>query len=114
MAEGAHFYYREDVRPYDQKAAKKFFNPQMAGVLKTMAGQLETLDDLSQEKQEAVFKDIMEQTGLGFGKIAQPVRVALTGTTVSPGIFEMIAALGKDRVLRRLETAAAFIESMES
>ncbi|XPS83118.1 GltX: glutamyl-tRNA synthetase [Desulfosarcina variabilis str. Montpellier] len=114
MAEGAHFYYREDVRPYDAKAAKKFFKPEMAKVLASLADQLETLEDMSEKKQEAVFKDLMEQTGLGFGKIAQPVRVALTGTTVSPGIFEMITALGKKRVVDRLKLAVEFIESMGS
>lgn len=111
MADGAHFYYREDVRPYDEKAAKKFLKPEIAGVLTSLAAQLETLDDLSEKKQEEVFKGIMEQTGLGFGKIAQPVRVALTGTTVSPGVFEMIAVLGKKRVLTRLKAAVEFIES---
>jgi glutamyl-tRNA synthetase len=111
MADGAHFYYREDVRPYDEKAAKKFLKPEIAGVLTSLAEQLEMLDDLSEKKQEEVFKGIMEQTGLGFGKIAQPVRVALTGTTVSPGVFEMIAVLGKKRVLARLKAAVEFIES---
>jgi glutamyl-tRNA synthetase len=111
MADGAHFYYREDVRPYDEKAAKKFLKPEIAGVLTSLAEQLEMLDDLSEKKQEEVFKGIMEQTGLGFGKIAQPVRVALTGTTVSPGVFEMIAVLGKKRVLTRLKAAVEFIES---
>ena len=111
MADGAHFYYREDVRPYDEKAAKKFLKPEIAGVLTSLAEQLEMLDDLSEKKQEEVFKGIMEQTGLGFGKIAQPVRVALTGTAVSPGVFEMIAVLGKKRVLTRLKAAVEFIES---
>ena len=111
MAEGAHFYYREDVRPYDEKAVKKFLKPEIAGVLTSLAEQLEMLDGLSEKNQEEVFKRIMEQTGLGFGKIAQPVRVALTGTTVSPGIFEMIAVLGKKRVLTRLRAAVEFIES---
>jgi glutamyl-tRNA synthetase len=52
----------------------------------------------------------MDETGLGFGKIAQPVRVALTGTTVSPGIFEVIEVLGKARVLARLKAAVEYIE----
>jgi glutamyl-tRNA synthetase len=111
MATGAHFYYREDVRPYDDKAAKKFLKPEIAPVLASLADQLAALDDLSEERQEGVFKKIMEETGLGFGKIAQPVRMALTGTTVSPGIFEMIAVLGKKRVSARLKAAVAFIES---
>ena len=53
----------------------------------------------------------MEQYELKLGKIAQPVRVALTGTTVSPGIFEIIAALGRERVLPRLDKAIAYIEA---
>lgn len=112
MAESAHFYYRDDVRPYDPKAADKFLKSEAGWVLRLIAQQLDALDDLSEKSQEAAFKKVMAETGLGFGKIAQPVRVALTGTTVSPGIFEMIDVLGKDRVLARLRAAVAFIESM--
>ncbi len=111
MADGAHFYYREDVRPYDEKAAKKFFKPETAGMLKSLAERLAELPDLAEKTQEGAFKAVMEETGLGFGKIAQPVRVALTGTTVSPGIFEVIEVLGKERVLARLRAAVAFIEA---
>ncbi len=112
MADGAHFYYREEVRPYDDKAAKKFLKPETAQVLALLAEQLGELDNLAEKTQEGAFKRVMDETGLGFGKIAQPVRVALTGTTVSPGIFEVIEVLGKDRVLARLHTAVEFIESM--
>ena len=111
MVENAHFYYRDDVRPYDEKAAKKFLRPEMARVLALLAGQLDALDNLAEKNQEIAFKRVMDETGLGFGKIAQPVRVALTGTTVSPGIFEVIEVLGKARVLARLKTAVDFIDS---
>ena len=111
MADGAHFYYREEVRPYDDKAAKKFLKPESARVLARLAEQLGELDNLAEKTQEGAFKRVMDETGLGFGKIAQPVRVALTGTTVSPGIFEVIEVLGKDRVLARLRAAVEFIES---
>jgi hypothetical protein len=47
----------------------------------------------------------MEQFELKLGKIAQPVRVALTGTTVSPGIFEIMTVLGRERVVARLDRA---------
>ena len=110
MADGAHFYYREDVRPYDEKAAKKFLKPEMARVLTLLAEQLSSLDNLEAKPQEGAFKKVMDETGLGFGKIAQPVRVALTGTAVSPGIFEVIAVLGKARVLTRLKAAVEYIE----
>jgi glutamyl-tRNA synthetase len=110
MADGAHFFYRDDVRPYDEKAAKKFLKPETARVLTLLAEQLSGLDDLKEKSQEGAFKKVMDETGLGFGKIAQPVRVALTGTAVSPGIFEVIAVLGKARVLTRLKAAVAYIE----
>jgi glutamyl-tRNA synthetase len=51
----------------------------------------------------------MDQTGLKLGKIAQPVRVALTGRTYSPGIFEIVAIIGKEKVLQRLREAVKFI-----
>jgi glutamyl-tRNA synthetase len=114
MTDGAHFYYRDDVRPYDQKAAKKFLKPETAQVLALLAEGLDALDDLAEKTQEGAFKRVMDETGLGFGKIAQPVRVALTGTTVSPGIFEVIEVLGKARVLNRLKAAIEFIESAGS
>ena len=111
MAEGAHFYFRDDVRPYDEKAAKKFFKPEIAPVLARLAQGLESLDDLAEKTQEGAFKKVMDETGLGFGKIAQPVRVALTGTTVSPGIFEVIEVLGKTRVLTGYGCRSEFIVS---
>jgi glutamyl-tRNA synthetase len=52
----------------------------------------------------------MDETELKLGKIAQPVRVALTGRTASPGIFEIIAILDKERVVPRLRKAIGFIE----
>ena len=113
MADGAHFYFREDVRPYDEKAVKKFFNPDAARMLTLLADRLNDLPNLEEKTQEGAFKSVMETTGLGFGKIAQPVRVALTGTTVSPGIFEVIEVLGKERVLVRLKRAVEFIAEMD-
>ena len=113
MAAGALFYYQEDVRPYDEKAVKKFFKPETARMLALLAERLDALADLEEKTQEGAFKGVMEATGLGFGKIAQPVRVALTGTTVSPGIFEVLEVLGKERVRLLLQRAVAFLEKME-
>ena len=56
----------------------------------------------------------MEATGLKLGKIAQPVRLALTGKTVSPGIFEILNVLGKEKSLDRLRRAVSFIEGKEN
>ena len=58
---------------------------------------------------EQVFVQLMETFQIKLGKIAQPVRVALTGTSVSPGIFEIITVLGQARVVARLEKALDYI-----
>lgn len=109
MADGAHFYFKKDVKPYDEKAAKKFLKPGVDEPLELLAQNLEALDSLDEKSQEGAFKAVMEAFDLKFGKIAQPVRVALTGTKVSPGIFEVIEVLGRETVVSRLKGAAAFI-----
>jgi len=110
MAEAALFYYQSDIA-YDEKAAKKFLKSAALDPLKLLADKLEALEDYTQSGLEDVFKAVMDETELKLGKIAQPVRVALTGRTASPGIFEIIAILGKERVLPRLRKAIQFIEA---
>jgi len=75
---------------------------------------IERLNQLSvfnEKGLEKVFLTVMDATGLKLGKIAQPVRVALTGTTVSPGIFEIMEVLGKDKIVNRLRQAVDFIRT---
>lgn len=110
MADGALFYYKEDI-VYDEKAARKFLKPNLLEPLSLLLKGLESLEDFSKEPLEGLFQSVMDATDLKFGKIAQPVRVALTGGTVSPGIFEIIEVLGKARVVTRLQNAVQFIEN---
>ena len=112
MAAAALFYYQDDIA-YDEKAAKKFLKAAALEPLRLLADKLDALADYTQAGLEDVFKSVMDETGLKLGKIAQPVRVALTGRTASPGIFEIIAILGKDRVLPRLQKAISFIEARQ-
>ena len=85
--------------------AQKFLKPAAMEPLHLLVGKLEEQDSFSDAAIEAAFIDTMETTGLKLGKIAQPVRVALTGKTVSPGIFEIIRVLGKEKTLERLKQA---------
>jgi len=109
MARAAQFYYADSIE-FDEKAANKFLKPEIVEMLTQMADAIENILDYTQENLENIFKQIMEDTGLGFGKIAQPMRVAITGTTVSPGIFEMLLALGKDETILRIRKAVTFIQ----
>jgi glutamyl-tRNA synthetase len=110
MAAAALFYFQQDIE-YEEKAARKFLKPAALQPLQLLMKKLKSTALFSEENLEQAFKNVMAETGLKLGKIAQPVRVALTGRTASPGIFEIIAIIGKERVLRRLEKAIQFIEN---
>ena len=110
MADAALFYYLEDII-YEEKAARKFMKSAALEPLRLLVEKLASSSDYTEKSLENAFKAVMDQTGLKLGKIAQPVRVALTGKTASPGIFEIIAILGPDRVIPRLGKAINFIEN---
>lgn len=109
MAESAVFYFK-DTASYDKDAAAKFFTSDSLKILKMLIESLESLEFFDEKSLENVFIKAMEATGLKLGKIAQPVRLALTGKTVSPGIFEILNVLGKEKSLDRLRRAVSFIE----
>jgi glutamyl-tRNA synthetase len=98
-------YFLTDDFPRDEKAAKRFLTPEIAAPFKTLADRLERLEDFSSAAIEREFTAVLEEHGLSMGQLAQPVRVALTGSTVSPGIHDVIAILGKERTIQRLRAA---------
>jgi glutamyl-tRNA synthetase len=107
----AHFYLSDDI-PFDEKAAKKFLTLEAREPLAELIQKLEALADFSENSIEQVFTEVLQQRNLPLGKLAQPVRVALTGSTISPGIYEVIAVLGKERTLARLHRALQTIERL--
>ena len=109
MAEKARFYF-QDVIEYDEKAARKVLKPIAVEPLKELLARFADMDAFTEPLLEDAFRAVMAKTGLKLGKIAQPVRVALTGRTASPGIFEIIEIIGKKKVMTRLEKAIDFIE----
>ena len=108
LVDQAHFYLTDDIA-IDDKAAKKFLTADAAKPLSKLIERLTALDDFSEAKIEQTFAAVLQELGLSMGQLAQPVRVALTGSTVSPGIYEVIAVLGKERTLKRLQTALAHL-----
>jgi len=108
LVDQAHFYLTDNIA-IDDKAAKKFLAADAAKPLSTLIERLTALDDFSEAKIEQTFAAVLQELGLSMGQLAQPVRVALTGSTVSPGIHEVIAVLGKERTLKRLQAALAHL-----
>jgi len=113
MAEGALFYYNETIT-YDEKAAKKNLKTSSIEALEILVKEIESLDPFNEQNLENAFKSVMEKSDLKFGKIAQPVRVALTGSSVSPGIFEIIDVLGKEKTITRINAAIKFIKEKKT
>ncbi|MFP4474576.1 MAG: glutamate--tRNA ligase [Desulfatibacillaceae bacterium] len=112
MAKGAVFYYADDFK-YEEKGAKKFLKGNVREPMYTLLEKMEAMapDRFGDEAAlEAMFNEVVDAHGIKLGKIAQPVRVALTGRTASPGIFEMISLLGKDRVVSRVRRALEYID----
>jgi len=110
LVDSAHFYLTNDIA-IDEKAAKKFLTPEVSQPLSKLIERLSALDEFSEANIESAFSGVLEEFGLSMGKLAQPVRVALTGSTVSPGIHEVIAVLGKERTIRRLQSALERLRS---
>ena len=98
-------YFFNDEMVYEDKARKKFLNEGTLPVLQSLIEKLENLDGFDRDSIRAVYDEITESMGIKLVKVAQPTRVALTGGTVSPPIFEVMEVLGKETVLGRLKRA---------
>jgi len=108
LAESAAFYYvADEALAMDAEAVTKFLRPETGPVLEALADTLGDLRAWELSELEAAFDVFLQARGMKLGKLAQPVRVAVTGQKVGPGVFETLFALGRDRTLHRLRAAAA-------
>jgi len=106
LAEGARIYVAPRPLPLDAKAARLLSEDNRAR-LERLRRRLESVETWEPARLEEVCRAFAAEEGLGFGKVAQPLRAALTGTTVSPPIFEVMRVLGRQETLARLEDAVA-------
>ena len=101
MADTGAFYFL-DSPDYDPEAAGKFLTADMKEHLLAVADKLASCRDYTKTGLEALLRNVAEDRGVKFKVIAQPLRVALTGKSVSPGIDDVMVTLGKDRTVRRI------------
>ena len=106
LADFCRFYLVETIEP-EAKAAAKHLVPSVAGALAELIERLSALPRWESSTIEEAFQATIAARGMKLGTLAQPVRVAVTGGTVSPGIFEVLDVLGRERSLARLHRAAA-------
>ena len=103
MGEQAAFFFDEEF-PYDEKSVKKRLLKEGAlGILREELAALEAVaEPFTAEAADAALHALGERTGRQMGDLVHPVRVAVSGTGVGPGLFDMLAVMGRDRVLRRI------------
>ena len=95
-----------DDFPLDEKAArKKLFRPQAAENLRRLRELLAAIEPFSAEAIDAAVHRFIEETGQGFGAVMAPLRLAVSGAPSGPDLFPMLAVLGRERVLRRIDRA---------
>ncbi len=112
MAEKALFFVVEDEKiEYTPELLKKFLTSEVQLHLKNLYERLSSLSDFSQGSLEECVRKYLEEEGIKFKLLAQPIRVCITGKTASPGLFETMEVLGKERVLTRIKRALSLIES---
>jgi glutamyl-tRNA synthetase len=109
MADASEFYFCEEIT-YDEKAAGKFLHQETLPMLNQAITSLLAESVLEKERVHRLIQQLAETRGEALVKIAQPIRVALTGRTVSPPIDEVTEVLGKIEVIKRLHRAIEYIE----
>ncbi len=102
-------YFYQDVHEFEESAAKKHFKAAAVPLMQQLIEDLDRVEIWSQDSIHGVLSKIVERNEVGFGAVAQPVRVALTGGTISPGIDVTIKLVGRDMATRRLRRALEWI-----
>jgi glutamyl-tRNA synthetase len=109
MAEKSLFYFKEIT--YEPEADAKFLVPESSDLLEELLSVVEGAEVFTRDELERILSVFIEAHGIKLGVVAQPLRVALTGKSVSPGIFEVMEVMGKEQVVKRLSTAIAHIKA---
>jgi glutamyl-tRNA synthetase len=106
LPEATEFFFREEP-VYDETAVRKWLSrPDTPPLLRAAAAALREVEPWDEPHLEAALRSVAERERINAAEIIHRVRAAVTGRTVGPGLFETLAVLGRDRVLRRLERAA--------
>jgi glutamyl-tRNA synthetase len=101
------FYFVEEIAEYDREAARKDFVPENKPRLAKLREAVASLSSFDPANLEATLKTVAAGFGVKVGVLVHPTRLACTGKTIGPSLYHLMAVLGKDRVLQRLDRAIA-------
>ena len=102
-------YYFSDPEEYDQETAKTIWKDETGTILGSLRSKLNELSGWEFAAIEAEFKNIMNDNDLALGKIMKPIRFAICGTVNGPALYAVMALLGRDSCMRRLDRAVNFL-----
>jgi glutamyl-tRNA synthetase len=108
MAEMAAFFFTDDFT-YEENAKNKFLTPATKPVLEKFLNEFNGTVTFDENEQRRFFETMAQDSGKKLVEVIQPIRVALCGRTVSPGIFEVVSILGRESVAKRIQKAIASI-----
>jgi glutamyl/glutaminyl-tRNA synthetase len=105
------YFFRDPVQYEEAARDKQWKEPEAAARLEKLAAQLTALKEFSQQAVEAAVRHLAEELGISASKLIHSARLAVTGFGVSPGLFETMALLGKNRVVARLHNAVKILQA---
>jgi glutamyl-tRNA synthetase len=106
-------YFFRDFAEYDEKGVRKFFTPEGIAQLEICRSRVAAQEAFDEASLETLYNTLAEEAGIALGKVIQPSRLALSGRTVTPGMFDMMVLLGKEKTLARMDQAIAYGKELE-
>ena len=107
----SHFFFSAP-QSYDEKTVHKKWKDQTPSIMQDLSSILDGIDDFSAENIEASFKAFLTEKELGFGAVLPNFRVAVTGLSMGPSMFQISALLGKEEVMKRFKERSTFFQNM--
>jgi glutamyl-tRNA synthetase len=98
-------FFFETPKGYNEKAAKKIWKDDTDSIMKELVAIISATEAESKEVLQETIKNWINSTGIGFGRVMQPLRLALVGALKGPDLFDIMFMIGRDEVIRRLELA---------
>jgi glutamyl-tRNA synthetase len=111
LADGVSYFFKDDFT-YDEKGVQKHFAPEgTAERLREAQKRLAEVEPFNAETIETAYRNLAAELGVKAAELIHPTRLAVSGRTIGPGLFELMALLGKEKCLERLDRAVRYIEA---
>ncbi|MDG5815424.1 glutamate--tRNA ligase [Chitinispirillales bacterium ANBcel5] len=104
-------YFFIDPSSYEKKAEKKHYKTDTLDHLRALVEKLQDIDPFSTDQLECAVRDLAQSREISTGKLIHPTRLAVSGVSFGPGLYELLSSLGKETVIRRIEKACEYLEN---